>query len=138
MDSTCNYHKFAYTQSEWETIISEVNYLVNSRPLFLKTVENLDEEPFSENTLLYPYGQKPMPQSSTPDYVDPRVSINILNASSTRFGIHGCATCHLTFFFEVSGFKPRENLKNGDYVIVLKPGLKSQSSPRGLWEHAIS
>ena len=54
LDSICNYHKFAYTQSDWETIISEVNYLVNSRPLFPKTVENLDEEPFSGNTLLYP------------------------------------------------------------------------------------
>ena len=29
LDSTCNYHKFAYAQSKWETIISEVNYLVN-------------------------------------------------------------------------------------------------------------
>ena len=34
-------------------------------------------------------------------------------------------------------FKPRENLESGDYVIVLKPGLKGQSAPRGLWEHAI-
>ena len=74
-DSTCNYHKVAYTQSEWETIIFEVNYSVNSRLLFSKTVENLDEEPFSGNTLLYPYGQEPMPQLSAPYYVDPRVSI---------------------------------------------------------------
>ena len=39
--------------------------------------------------------------------------------------------------FRSKWFKPRENLKNGDYVIVLKPGLKGQSAPRGLWEHAI-
>ena len=60
--------------------------------------------------------------------------LNVLNASSTRFGIHGCATCLL---LRSKWFKPRENLKNGDYVIVLKPGLKGQSAPRGLWEHAI-
>jgi len=34
-------------------------------------------------------------------------------------------------------FRSRDNLKKGDYVIILKPGLKGHPAPRGLWEHAI-
>ena len=34
--SACNYHKFSYTNCEWETIIAKVNCLVNSRSLFPK------------------------------------------------------------------------------------------------------
>ena len=39
--------------------------------------------------------------------------------------------------FRSKWFRPRDNLKIGDYVIVLQPGLKGQSAPRGLWEHAV-
>ena len=55
LSSACNFHKFSYSNSEWETIVAEVNYLVNSRPLFPKTVQNLDEEPVTGNALLYPH-----------------------------------------------------------------------------------
>ena len=34
-------------------------------------------------------------------------------------------------------FRARNNLKVGDYVIILDPGLKGKSAPRGVWEHAI-
>ena len=34
-------------------------------------------------------------------------------------------------------FRSRRNLRVGDYVIVLEPGMKGKTSPRGLWEHAI-
>ena len=34
-------------------------------------------------------------------------------------------------------FRARSNLHVGDYVIILDPGLKGKSAPRGLWEHAI-
>ena len=39
--------------------------------------------------------------------------------------------------FRSKWFRPRQNLKVGDYVIVLEPGLKGQTAPRGLWEPAI-
>ena len=34
-------------------------------------------------------------------------------------------------------FRPRENLKAGDYVIVRQPGLEGNTAPRGLWERAV-
>ena len=34
-------------------------------------------------------------------------------------------------------FRPRKNLKEGDYVIVMQPGIKNKAAPRGLWEHAL-
>ena len=39
--------------------------------------------------------------------------------------------------FRSKWFRPRQNLKVCDYVIVLEPGLKGQTAPRGLWEPAI-
>ena len=39
--------------------------------------------------------------------------------------------------FRSKWFRPRQNLKVDDYVIVLEPGLKGQTAPRGLWEPAI-
>ena len=63
-NATSNYLKRSYTFLEWETIVTETNYLVNSRPLFPKIVEDLDEEPITENSLLFPYKQCSIPQPS--------------------------------------------------------------------------
>jgi len=39
--------------------------------------------------------------------------------------------------FRNKWFKIRQNLKEGNYVIVLEPELHGQLAPRGLWEHDI-
>ena len=43
LETACDHHKRSYSFSEWETIISEINYLVNSRPLFPNAVDDLHE-----------------------------------------------------------------------------------------------
>ena len=53
-NATLNYLKCCCTFSEWKMIVTKVNYLVNLRPLFPKNVEDLDEEPITENSLLFP------------------------------------------------------------------------------------
>ena len=72
-NATSNYLKRSYTFSEWETIVAEANYLVNSRPLFPKNVEDLDEEPITGNSLLFPYKQCSIPQTSNNESIDPRL-----------------------------------------------------------------
>ena len=49
--------------------MAEINCLVNSRPLFPKTVENLDEDPLTSNLLLYPHGRPVNPQNDLLTYV---------------------------------------------------------------------
>ena len=39
--------------------------------------------------------------------------------------------------FRNKWFRLRKNVKTGDYVIILEPGMKDRAAPRGLWEHAI-
>ena len=31
-------------------------------------------------------------------------------------------------------FRPRKNLKEGDYVIVMQPGIENKTAARGLWD----
>ena len=40
-------------------------------------------------------------------------------------------------FCQHKKFLASSKLEVGDYVIMLKPGLKGQTTPRVLWEHAI-
>ena len=39
--------------------------------------------------------------------------------------------------FRSKWFRLHNNVKIGDYAIVLQPGLKGQSAPRGLREYAV-
>ena len=105
--------------------------------MFPKTVKDLDKEPFSGNTLLYPYGQHLVPQINASEVTDPRKSIkqaqNFINAFWESWMLN--MPTHL--LLRNKWFRPRRNLKKGDYVIVLKPGLKGQPALRGMWEHTI-
>ena len=121
--SACNYHKFSYTNCEWETIIAEVNFLVNSRPMFPKTVQNLDEEPFTGNSLLYPHGQPTISQSKI-TFDNPKDSICRAQKFIKNFWEAWMRNMPPHLLFRNKWFRPRDNLKIGDYVNVLEPGLK--------------
>ena len=56
-DSAADYSKRSYSYPEWKTIISKTIYFVNCRPIFPDSADDVDEEPLTENTLLYPHGQ---------------------------------------------------------------------------------
>ena len=137
LDATTSYHKRSYSNNEWETIVAEVNYLVNSRPLFPKSVEDLDEEPYTGNTLLHPYGERTVPQNLTCESVDPRKSIKIAQSFLKSYWDAWMRNMPPQLLLRNKWFKTRQNLSVGDYVIVLEPGLHGKFAPRGLWEHAI-
>ena len=102
-NAASNYRTRAYTRNDWKTIVAEANYLLNSRPLFPKSVDDLDEEPFTGNTLLYPHGQPSIPQPQMIEPLDPEYPINPFNLSLNNFARHGFATCHHIYFFEING-----------------------------------
>ena len=102
--ATSNYLKRSYTFSDWKTIVAEANYLVNSRPLFPKNVADLDEEPITENSLLLPYKQCSIPQSSNNKSIDPRLYAKLLKPLSTNFGNSGYVICLCICYFVQNGF----------------------------------
>ena len=75
-------------------------------PIVPKTVQNLDEEPFTGNSLLYPHGQPTIPQSKI-TFDNPKDSIcraQKFIKKSKIFGKHGCAICPLIYYFGTNGF----------------------------------
>ena len=118
-------------------IVAEANYLVNFQPLFSKNVDDLDEEPITGNSLLFPYKQCSIPQSSNNKLIDARLYAKAAQAFMNQFWESWLRNTPSHLLFRSKWFRPRQNLEVGDYLIVLKPGLKGQTAPRGLWEHAI-
>ena len=97
----------------------------------------MDEEPFTGNTLLYPHGQTPVPQNQTVDHIDPRKSIRVAHFFIKVFWESWMRNMPPQLLLRSKWFKTRQNLKEGDYVIILEPGLHGHLAPRGLWEHAV-
>ena len=82
-NAASDYLRRSYLHSEWETIVAEANYLVNSRPLFPKSVEDLDEEPITGNSLLYPFDGQHVPQHECD--IDVRMSVKLVQGFVKRF-----------------------------------------------------
>ena len=82
-NAASDYLRHSYTHSEWETIVAEANYLVNSRPLFPKSVEDLDEEPITGSPLLYPFDGQHVPQPECD--IDVRMSVKFVQGFVKRF-----------------------------------------------------
>ena len=84
-DCATDYHKRSYSHPEWETIISETNYLINSKPMFPDSAEDLDEEPLTGNTLLHPYGQRRNAEPHALENIDSRLSVEPVHAFLRQF-----------------------------------------------------
>ena len=134
-NAASDYLRHSYTHFQWETIVAEANYLVNSRPLFPKSVEDLDEEPITGNSLLYPFDGQHVPQPECD--IDVRMSVKFVQGFVKRFWESWIRNMPPQLLLRSKWFRARSNLQVGDYVIILDPGLIGRSEPRGLWEHAI-
>ena len=75
-------------------------------------------------------------QSSNNESIDPRLYAKAAQAFINQFWESWLRNMLPHLLFRSKWFRPRQNLEVGDYVIVLEPGLKGQTAPRGLWEHA--
>ena len=98
---------------------------------------DLDAEPLTGNSLLYPHGQQRFPEAATLNDVNPRLSVKVARDFVNQFWETWLRNMPPTLMLRSKWFRPRNNLKIGDYVIVLEPGMKGKTAPRGLSEHAV-
>ncbi|XP_071943723.1 uncharacterized protein [Antedon mediterranea] len=136
LDAVVDYHHRRFSALEWQTILSEVTYLINSRPLFPDGPDPLESPPITGNDIPFPHGQ--------PVLLQPNLEVvtnqSIVDIAQRR--VHAfwdCWMCHMPpqLVQRSKWFHPRENLQIGDLVLVLEPGLKGVAAPRGHWRRGI-
>ena len=128
MNATCKDQ--AYTEEQWHTILKEITYLVNSRPLYPSSEDIFNDPPISPNDLII--GQHiPPPVPEEENKVNPR---NLLRICQKK--IHEFWKAWIKYFApnllpRNKWFHTRENLKIGDLVLEL------DSTSRRQWKMAI-
>ena len=131
-----SYRQTSLAFEEWDTILKEVTYLVNSRPLFP------DGEPdefhcITGNSILHPYNQADVPQHADEDCRNLRDMVKVAEAKVKEFWDTWLRHMPPQLNRRNKWYHARENLQVGDFVLNLQPGLKGGSAPRGTWLKAI-
>ena len=126
-----------FTYEQWATVLSEVTYLVNSRPLFPEGNPE-DFNCISGNNLLHPYGKALVAQPSSDEKINPRDILRVAEKQVAKFWDIWMHYIPPQLLPPKKWFRSRDNLKVGDFVINLQPGMKGGTLPRGLWKKAIS
>ena len=130
------YTKSLLTFEEWCTVLSEVTYVVNSRPLYP------DGDPseincITGNDLLFPYGQPQIPQLVPEEIINPRNMFKIAQGKVDAFWTTWINHIPPQLINRNKWFHTRENIEVGDFVIILEPGLKGKTAPRSTWKKGV-
>lgn len=137
LDALANYHKRKFTVLEWQTIISEVCFLVNSRPLFSRFDDPLSGPLLTANDILYPYGQPMIPQPNT---IESSNLLDVLNICQQRVQVFWETWMNNmpeNLIPRSKWFHSRANLKVGDLILLIKDGIKRKFAPRGVWRRGV-
>ena len=78
LDAAVNYLNRCFTSEEWQTFLSEVMYLINSRPLYPDGSDCVGSPPITGNDLLHPFRQPTVPQPEVEDRPNPRDIVKAL------------------------------------------------------------
>ena len=128
MNASCTNQ--AHTEEQWHTVLKEITYVVNSRPLYPSSEDVFSDPPITPNDLII--GQHcPPPVPEAEDKINPR---NLLRVCQKK--VHEFWKAWIKYFApnllpRNKWFRSRENLKTGDLIIELDPG------PRREWKLAI-
>ena len=133
-----NYTKSILTFENWSTVLSEITYLINSRPLF----PDGDPSEFhciTGNDILHPYGQPNVPQFSEEEMVGGRKKrlFSVAQNKISSFWTTWLKNIPPQLVERSRWFHTRDNLQVGDFVIILEPGLKRSTAPRSVWSKAV-
>lgn len=129
LESTCK--MAAYTEEQWRTFLSEVTYLVNSRPLYPASGNIWEEPPITPNDLIIGpnFG---VAQSEPEEVVNPRQLTRSVQKRVYQFW-----QCWMKYFapsllVRTKWHKKRENLEVGDLVLQVDVNHK-----RAEWKMAL-
>ena len=130
-----NYMRSILTFENWSTVLSEVTYVINSRPLFPEG-DPWDFHCVTGNDILHPYGQPGIPQFGQ-ELGDCRKMFNVAQNKVASFWDAWLKNMPPQLIERSQWFRSRDNLQVGDFVLVLEPGLKRKTAPRSVWKKAI-
>ncbi|XP_064096519.1 uncharacterized protein LOC135208343 [Macrobrachium nipponense] len=137
LDAVTDYHHKKFSALEWQTILSEVTYLVNSRPLFPNGPDPLESPTITGNDLLFPHGQPSVLQPYTGNEVNLRSMVEVAQQRIQIFWETWIRYMPPQLVQRSKWFHPKQNLQVGDLVLLLEPGLKGGVAPRGLWRRGL-
>ena len=132
--SVLNYTKHVLTFEDWATVISEVTYIVNSRPIF-PDGDPWDFHCVTGNDILHPYGQPNLPQLTEEVDYGKKMFKTVQNKIDI-FWKSWLKHIPPNINHRSKWFHSRDNLEKGDFVLVLDSGIKG-TLPRALWKKAI-
>lgn len=121
----------SYTEEQWRTILYEVTYLVNGRPLYPSSNEIWERPPITPNDLLIGNHQQ-APQPASEDRINPRDL-----TKSTQQRIYEFWRCWMKYFApnllpRNKWFHTKENIQDGDVVLEIDPNHKRSKWKMGL------
>ena len=128
-----NYTRSILTFENWSTVLSEVTYVINSRPLFPEG-DPWEFHCITGNDILHPYGQPNIPQFGEELPESCRKMFNTAQNKVTAFWKAWMKNMPPQLIERSQWFRPRDNLRVGDFVLELEPGLKRETAPRSLWK----
>ena len=108
--SVFNYTHTQLTYEQWATILSEVTYLINSRPLFPDGNPE-DFNCISGNNLLYPYGQTFVVQTPDEEIINLCNMLQIAEKQVTMFWDTWLHHIPPQLLLPNKWFRARDNLK---------------------------
>jgi len=109
-----------FTEEQWRTYLAEVTYLINGRPLYPSSVEIWENPPVTPNDLS-------IGQLFPPPVPEPEQRVNPSHLmQSTEKRVQEFWSCWMKYFApnllpRNKWFKKRENLQEGDLVLVMEP-----------------
>ena len=134
--SVTNYTRVILTFEDWSTVLSEVTYVINSRPLYPEG-DPWDFNCITGNTILHPYGQPDVPQFVEEDVSHIRKMFNVVQCKVDIFWKTWMKHLPPQLNSRNKWYHPRKNLEVGDFVLVFESGFKGKSIPRSMWKKAI-
>ena len=137
LDAAVNYLKRRFTFKEWQTFLSEVMYVINSRPLFPDGPDPVGSPAVTGNDILHPFDQPTVPQPVIEDRPHPRDVVKALHQRVQLFWETWLRYMPPHLIARSKWFHSRQNLQVGDLVLLLEPGMKGAAAPRALWERAV-
>ena len=137
LDAAVNYLKRRFTFEEWQTFLSEVMYVINSRPLFPDGPDPVGSPAVTGNDILHPFDQPTVPQPVVEDRPHPREVVKALHQRVQLFWETWLRFMPPHLIARSKWFHSRQNLQVGDLVLLLEPGMKGAAAPRALWERAV-